>query len=251
MFPSPKYSVRCLSAEDKPLLTAHNPELLDAVARLVAHSHFGDVDVALRVHGHGVSMREFTRLVARATEIREDLPSGVIEYINLLVLFIQDLHEPLCRIGRKTYPSRRAPGARQISRPGRLGPFSVVKTQPASFFVRNRYVLLEVANLVEHLHPVAPPVAHVHPAVVVNGDAMRNLHELVAKACLHLGLGARQNPLAQEVPITIEHRHSMIATGLFAIGNVNVAVARVDHNTAGPEESGMTRIQSYAADSAI
>jgi hypothetical protein len=172
------------------LLTARNFKLLNPMACLVPYANLRDEDVALGIDRHGVAMRKFTSLMSRAAEGREEFPTAMIENIDLLVLFIQDEHEPLRLIGRKTYPTRGPPRARQVSGPGRLGSLPIIGAVSALFLVRDENVFLKVPYLIEHLDTIAPAVAHVHQTAVVNRYTVRHLHESVAFASLRFCLRA-------------------------------------------------------------
>src|ERR1700686_3566031 len=51
-----------------------------------AGAHFGDINVALRVHRQEMRIRKFPNLVSRAAETRKEASAGAIEDINLLVV---------------------------------------------------------------------------------------------------------------------------------------------------------------------
>jgi len=90
------------------LLTAHNPELLDPLAR----AHLADIEVSLGVDRGVVKMGKFTHLVARAAETRQNPSTGAIEDFHLLVVFVADEHELLLSIAGKAYRNSRAPRTR-------------------------------------------------------------------------------------------------------------------------------------------
>src|SRR5712692_8356653 len=71
--------------------TAHKLELLHPAAV----DGLTDIDVALGVERHCVSMHEFADLVARAAKAAQHLPTGAIHDVDLLVDFVDDVHELL------------------------------------------------------------------------------------------------------------------------------------------------------------
>jgi hypothetical protein len=58
------------------------------MAGLVAYSHLSNEDVALRVNRHGMAVRKFTGLMSWPAKTGQKLSAGVVENIDLLVLFI-------------------------------------------------------------------------------------------------------------------------------------------------------------------
>src|ERR1700692_4400687 len=96
------------------LFTARDFKLLYSIACLVAPC-LTNIDVTLRVHSQGMSKCQFTDLIPRATETQQDLLTGMIEDIHLLIIFIQHEHELLCPVCRKAYPLGRTPCARHVT----------------------------------------------------------------------------------------------------------------------------------------
>src|SRR5579872_3328817 len=144
------------------LTISHHLEFLHSMSRFVPHTNLGNINVTLGIDGHGVAMRKFSGLVTWSAESRQNFAAGVIENVHLFVLFIQYEHEPLRLIGRKADKPSRTPRARHVSRSGRLSSFSVIDSERVLRLVRDKYVFFEVSHLIEHLHPVATPVAHIH-----------------------------------------------------------------------------------------
>src|SRR5437899_6342949 len=91
-----------------PLLSAHNLELLDPLAR----ADLADIDVPFGVDRGVVKMGKFAHLVTHAAKPRENLSAATIEDFDLLVVFIGDEHELLFPIARKAHRHSRAPSTR-------------------------------------------------------------------------------------------------------------------------------------------
>ena len=76
---------------------------------------------------------------------------------------------------------------------------------------------LKLAVGIEHLHPVVLPVGHEHPAVLVGADVVGDVEAA--------GVGARRAPRKEVGAVGGILVHPRVAV---AVGNVEVAVARVD-----------------------
>src|SRR5947209_16698245 len=105
-------------------------------------------------------MREITELMAGTAEGGEDLSAGMVEGVNLLVAAVHHVHEFLFLVSRETNPPCRTAWVGQS-----LGSCP------------DPDVLLEVSHLVEHLYPIALPVAHVNQSGVAHRDAMDDLRK--------------------------------------------------------------------------
>src|ERR1700688_3751987 len=80
-----------------PLLADNHLELLHSAA-VNGLTH---IDVAFGVHRHRVRMHEFAYLMARAAKAPEHAPAGTVHDVDLLIDFIDDVHEFLAWIERK------------------------------------------------------------------------------------------------------------------------------------------------------
>ena len=114
-----------------------------------------------------------------------------------------------------------------------MGPPAVVHARAAKLFITGWNISFEFTHLVEYLDPISPPVAYIHQGVISDGHTMRDLHEIAARARALFGFCTLENPLAQEVPIVVEHRHAMITSRFFTVGNVNVGIGSVDADPSG------------------
>src|SRR5258707_8762969 len=77
------------------LLLTDDCELLDALAPVL-----GDINAALRVDGDAVRLIELARVMAHAAEARQDLPGLTLDDLDLRIVLIDDVQQPLIRIVR-------------------------------------------------------------------------------------------------------------------------------------------------------
>src|SRR4029077_4947505 len=111
----------------------------------------------------------------RATEMRQDLTTGAIQYFNLLVVFVRDVHELLRPIARKSYIHSRPPSTRP--HPAQRTGCVSCKRVLASLLERDRNILLKGTHPVEHLDPVGRPVTYIHVTILVHRHTMQYRHE--------------------------------------------------------------------------
>src|SRR5882672_10786113 len=94
---------------------------------------------------------------------------------------------------------------------------------------------------------MALPVTYVDQTVVVERHTMQHGHERVAG----FGLRAVQIPLAQELSGAIKHHDAVVSPGSLAVGNVNVAILRIDRDARGFKERRVAGVQSFSLRRAI
>src|SRR5437016_14172786 len=155
-------------------------------------------------------MREITELMAGTAEGGEDLSAGMVEGVNLLVAAVHHVHEFLFLVSRETNPPCRTAWVRQS-----LGSCP------------DPDVPLEVSHLVEHLYPIALPVAHVYQSGVAHRDAMDDLRKHSGITPFGFLLRRLPSPLSQKLSVTIEHGHAPVA---ITVRDVNVTILRVNYN---------------------
>jgi hypothetical protein len=107
----------------------------------------------------------------------------------------------------------------------------------------DKNVPFEVAHLVENLDAIAQAVTYVDQTIVPDHHAVHGGQEYTANSRVRLCLRALTPPLTKEVAFAIKHCDAFVAV---AIGNVHVAVARVDRDLRGFEEQRVARIQTLA-----
>ena len=71
-------------------LLTYNPELLNLLATV-----FGNINVALGIHGDAVWLVEFTREVSGTAETRQNLAALTIDDFDLRVVLVDEVDEPL------------------------------------------------------------------------------------------------------------------------------------------------------------
>jgi len=167
-------------------------------------------------YGDRVTVREVAQPVPGTTEARQNFSACVIEDVHLLVAAVHHVQVLLLRIARE----RDSPDS-----PPRIGHGGRACLHPD--------VSLEVAHLVEHLDPIALPVADVQQSRVAHGDAMHDLCERAANAVYGFFVGRLLAELSQEVSFTIEHRDTAVAV---TVGDVHIPVAGIDDDGGGVEE---------------
>src|SRR5262245_50733877 len=138
--------------------------------------------------------------------------------MNDLVSAVHDVHEFRLPIPRKTHPPGSAARVRQFRSPG-----------------PNPDILLKVTHLVEHLDPIALAVTHVHQAGVADRYTMHDPSKHTAGSSLGFFLCGLPSPMAKEVAFAIKHRNPAVP---ITIGDVNVTIIRVHHDTRRVEELG-------------
>ena len=69
----------------------HQRELLHTAAGI----GLGDVEIAARIDGHGVPMREVSEPVSGASEARQNSSACMVEDMQLFVAAVHDVHECL------------------------------------------------------------------------------------------------------------------------------------------------------------
>ena len=190
-------------------LLADHLELLNSPAPI----GFGDVEVPFRVKGDRVAVNETSDLVAGTAEAGQDFPAGVVENMHLLVAAVHDVHELLLGVDRERDPPGRA---------ARIGQSRGSGPDPD--------IALEVSHLVEDLDAISLTVADVYQAVISKSNAMHKLRECAGSAVTSFLCGRLATPLAQEFAALVEHGDAAIAV---AVGDVDIAVARVDHDSGG------------------
>src|SRR5262245_28805696 len=214
-------------AKSRGLRAAHALEFLHPASPIgLCH-----VDVTLGIDGERMAVGEVAGLMARATEAREDLATRVIENVHLLGAAVHHVHELLLAIGREGDPPRCAALVRQL---------------PAR--VRDRDVAHERPVFLENLDAVALAVASVDQAGIAHGDAMHDLGEHAGRAAAGLLLGGLASPLPQELAVLVEHRDAAVAV---AVGDVDVAVAGIDHHAGGHVELVARGVEALAAPRAV
>src|SRR5208282_169222 len=82
-------------------------------------------------------------------------------------------------------------------------------------------------HLVENLDAIAQAVTYVDQTIVPDRHAVHGRQEYTANPCVRLCLRALTPPLTKVVAVTIEDCDAFVPV---AIGNVHVAVARVDRD---------------------
>src|SRR5712691_11588958 len=174
-------------------------------------------------------MHEFAHLVARAAETIEYVSTGAVHDVDLLVDFVDDVHDLLVLIAGKfdrgCRPHQHRFPPRSGSSRGDGGPH----------LESERDVLLKIAHRIEDLKPIHPPVAYVHEAVIAHPDAMRRCRSRGSSfpgRSVHL-------PLAQVVSGLIKHHDAKIITTLsfgMPIGDINVAIMRIESDFRHAEE---------------
>src|SRR6516225_3033030 len=102
-------------------------------------------------------------------------------------------------------------------------------------------VPLEAAHLVENLDAIAQTVTYVYQTIVPDNNAVHGTEEYTANPRVRLFLRALAPPLTEVVAFAIEHHDAFVPV---TIGNVHLAVARVDRNLGRFEERGVARIQA-------
>src|SRR5262249_38060703 len=138
--------------------------------------------------------------------------------MNDLVAAVHDVHEFLLPIPRKTHPPGGAARVRQFRGPG-----------------PNPDILLKVTHLVEHLDPIALAVTHVHQTGVGAPYSKHDLSKPPARSSLGFFLCGLPSPLAKESAFSIKHRDAAVP---IAIGDVDVTIIGVHHDTGRVEELG-------------
>src|SRR2546427_2806936 len=112
-------------------------------------------------------MHKFAHLVAGAAKAAQHLPTGAIDDVDLLVDFVDDVHELLAWItgkfdgGSRSHQHRFPPGSG--SRCGNGGPH----------LESERDIFLKITHRIEDLKPVHPAVADVHQAIIAHSNTMR------------------------------------------------------------------------------
>src|SRR5262245_39088145 len=143
-------------------LLTYNPELLNLLATV-----FGNIDVPLGIHGDAVRLVEFTREVSGTAETRQNLAALTIDDFDLRVVLVDEVDEPLVRIGR------------EIERHGRA---ACLCTFPVGWcrvgFPGHFNILFEATHLVVHLYPALLPVANIDQPVVGHCHTVHGLHTL-------------------------------------------------------------------------
>ena len=109
-------------------------------------------------------------------------------------------------------------------------------------------VPLEVAHLVENLDAIAQAVAYVDQAVVPDNHAVHGAQKYTANPCVRLCLRGLTPPLAEVVAFAIEDHDALVPV---TIGNVHVAVARIDRDLRRFEQRRVARIQALAGGGAV
>src|SRR5581483_924334 len=101
-------------------------------------------------------------------------------------------------------------------------------------------VLLEIARFVEYLDALAVAVADVQKAVVAEHDAVHDAEKNAAGVRLGLLLRRLTAELPNVFALAVEDDDAPVAV---AVGDVNVAVRRIDREACRPVEQRMARVQ--------
>src|SRR5262245_19699244 len=103
----------------------------------------------------------------------------------------------------------------------------------------NPDIMLRGTHLVEHLDPIALAVTHVHQAGVADRYTMHDPGKRTARSSLGFFLCGLPSPLAKEAAFAIKHHDSAVSV---AIGDIDVTIIRVHHDTGRVEELGRVGI---------
>src|SRR5262249_46651533 len=163
-----------------------------------------------------MAVSEVAGLMAGAAEARQDLAARVIEDVHLLGAAVHHVEQLLLAVGRERDPPRGATLVGQLA----AG-------------VRDRDVAHERAVFLEDLDAIALAVAYVDQAGIAHGYAVHDLGEHAGRAAAGLLLGGLASPLTQELAVLVEHGDAAVAV---AVGDVDVAVAGIDHHAGGHVE---------------
>ena len=164
------------------------------------------VDVTLGIDGHLMRREQLTGAPPRAlTNVTDDLPRGPVNDLDDVVAQIHVVHVGLLRIFRE----------RQVGRP--------LRCLETAFRI-NGNGALEHAFPVELENPFVRTVAGIDVAVLRQRHAVwmtsgRSRAGVTCRAKLSRAL-ARLTPLAEELPVPVEHHHPVVAV---PIGDVDAA----------------------------
>src|SRR4029450_6395390 len=156
------------------------------------------------------------------SERRQNLSALVVQYVNGFVPAVHHVHVLLCSVPREGDP----PGCSSS-----IGKGWRSRTNPD--------ITDELPALVEHLHAVALSIADMDQSGVADGDAMHDVGKHTRCARFRLCGRRFRAPLADEVPVAVEHGNPLVAV---AIGHVDVAVRRIDRHAGWIEEPLTTRV---------
>ena len=101
-------------------------------------------------------------------------------------------------------------------------------------------VPLEVSHLVENLDAIAQAVTYVDQTVVPDNHAVHGTQKYTTNPCVRLCLRALTPPLTEVVAFAIKDYDTLVPV---TIGNVNVAVARVDRDLRRFEQRSVARFK--------
>ena len=101
-------------------------------------------------------------------------------------------------------------------------------------------VALEAAHFVENLDAVRLTIADIYQAIVAELHTVDHLHENTGLTGFRLCARALPSPLTQEFAGSIKYRDAAVSV---AIGNINIAVGRIDRDIGRHEELSVTRVK--------
>src|SRR5262245_31719279 len=187
----------------------------------------GDVDVVLGVDRDAVRLVELARIAPDAAKARELLAGLAFKNLDLRVVLVDHEHQPLLAIAREVdrHGGTAALLGLAVRGRGDGGPGHLDGS-------------LESALLVVDLDACAVAVADIDEAILGHRHAVHGLHAL--------GL-----PLAQKLAVAIHDRDALVAAAALAVGDIDVAVLRVDVDARRHEELRRIRVQRRAFDSAV
>src|SRR5579864_6067361 len=154
--------------------------------------------------------------------------------MNHVIGAVGDIHELLGRVRRKADPAR---GADCIFRVCAVGGLTLDPNIP-----------LEIAHLVENLDAIAQAVAYIDQPVVPDHHTVHWAQEYTADARVRLSLRRLTTPLTEIAPFPIKDHDAFVP---IPVGNVHVAIARVDRDLRRLEERSVARIQAFAGGGAV
>ena len=163
--------------------------------------------------------RELPAVAPRAAaEAGQHRAAPPVEDVDPHAVLVEDEQQALLRVGRERQRHRGAAGA---------GAGGVARGHGVE---RHVDVADERAHPVEDLDAVRLPVADVDQAVAGHAQAVRQRRDVPFRR------GPVERPLAEELPVAVEHRDPVVAGRGLAVGHVDVAGRLVDVEARRQEE---------------
>jgi hypothetical protein len=186
-----------------------------------------DVKIVSRVHGYTVRLIELARQIADPAEGRDDLAGLALDDVDARIVLVYHEHERLGGIAGERERDRCAAALLDLAVRwyGRRLP-RVIEGP------------LEIPHLVVEPDLIAIAIADIDCAVIGQRHAVHRVH-------------VGDSPLAQEIPVRIEHHDAAVAGAAFTVGDVDIAVLPIDLNTRGRGEAGGVRVERRALDGTV